>query len=105
MPARTVSLASLQADWHQQTVRLLAPATLDFANGARAIDHLRLGLRQAVLEVNGRVSPTLDLTASLRNLPADIAAIAAPSAAADGTIAAEARLTGTTGPAQPERSA
>lgn len=94
VPARTVSLASLQADWHQQTVRLLAPATLDFANGAGAIDHLRLGLRQAVLELNGRVSPTLDLSASLRNLPADIAAFAAPSAAADGTITAAARLTG-----------
>jgi translocation and assembly module TamB len=94
VPARTVSLASLQADWKQQTVRLLAPAGLDFANGGSAIGHLRLGLGQAVLEVSGRISPTLDLTASLRNLPADIAAIAAPSVAADGTIAAEARLTG-----------
>jgi translocation and assembly module TamB len=93
VPGRSISLASLQADWNQQAVRLLAPATLSFANGA-AIDRLRLGLRQAVLEVNGRVTPTLDLTASLRNLPADIAAIVAPSAAADGTIAADARLTG-----------
>ena len=100
VPGRTISLASLQADWNQQTVRLLAPATLSFANGA-AIDRLRLGLRQAVLEVNGRVTPTLDLTASLRNLPADIAAIVAPSAAADGTIAADARLTGSL--ARPDR--
>jgi translocation and assembly module TamB len=99
VPARAVSVASLQADWKQQTVRLLAPAKVDFANGGGAIDHLRIGLRQAVLEVNGRVSPTLDLTASLRNLPADIAAVAAPSVAADGTIAVEARLTGS--PARP----
>jgi translocation and assembly module TamB len=96
VPARKLSLATLQADWHDQTVRLLAPATLAFANGATTVDRLRLGLRQAVLEANGRIAPTLDLTARLRNLPADIAAIVAPSAAADGTIAADARLTGTT---------
>ena len=79
VPARTVALGSLQADWQQQSVRLLAPATLNFANGGAAIGQVRLGLRQAVLEVAGRVSPTLDLTAKLRNLPADIAAIAAPA--------------------------
>ncbi len=94
-----ISLASLQAEWKQQTVRLLGPARLTFVNGATTIDRLRLGLRRATLEVNGRVSPTLDLTANLRNLPADIAAIVAPAAAVDGTIAAEARLTGS--PAQP----
>jgi len=91
---RSVALASLQAAWKQQTLRLLAPATLSFANGA-AIDHLRLGLRQAVLAVNGRINPTLDLTASLRDLPADLASIAVPSLSPAGTIAAEARLTGT----------
>jgi translocation and assembly module TamB len=94
LPARRVSVSSLQADWRQQTVRLLAPAILELANGGATIGNLRLGLRQAVLAVNGRVSPTLDLTASLRNLPADIAAVASPSLALDGTIAADARLTG-----------
>jgi translocation and assembly module TamB len=100
VPVRTLSVSSLQADWRQQTLRLLAPARLSFAAGGAAVDHLRLGLRQAVLEVNGRVSPVLDLTASLRNLPADIAAVVVPSVAADGTISAEARLTGT--PARPQ---
>ena len=94
LPARRVSVSSLQADWQQQTVRLLAPASLELANGGATIGNLRLGLRQAVLAVNGRVSPTLDLTASLRNLPADIAAVASPSLALEGTIAADARLTG-----------
>ena len=93
VPARSVALSSLQAAWKQQTLRLLAPATFDLAHGG-TVDHLRLGLRQAVLTVNGRVSPTLDLTATLRDLPADLAAVAAPSIAASGTIAAEARLTG-----------
>jgi translocation and assembly module TamB len=93
VPARSVSVASLQGAWKQQTLRLLAPTTLDFAAGA-TVGHARLGLGQAVLEVNGRVSPTLDLTANLRNLPAGIAASASPAFAADGTIAAQARLTG-----------
>jgi len=92
-PARSMAMSSFQAAWRQQTLRLLAPATLSLANGT-AIDHLRLGLRQAVLAVNGRISPTLDLTASLRDLPADLASVAAPSIAAAGTIGAEARLTG-----------
>ena len=94
VPTRSVALSSLQAMWKQETLRLLAPATLSFAGGG-TIDHLRLGLRQAVLSVNGRISPTLDLTASLRDLPADLAAVAVPSVKASGTIAAEARLTGT----------
>ena len=72
MPAgQTVNLASLQADWRQQSLRLLAPVRIGFSDGV-TIDKLRLGLRQAVLEVSGRAGATLDLTASLRNLPADL---------------------------------
>jgi translocation and assembly module TamB len=85
--ARTMSLTSLDADWRQQTVRLLAPARIGFSDGV-AIDRLRLGLRQAVLEVSGRAGATLDLTASLRNLQADLVD-------ADGTVRADARITGT----------
>ncbi|HUB44637.1 MAG TPA: translocation/assembly module TamB domain-containing protein [Acetobacteraceae bacterium] len=91
--AKSIALSSLQAAWKQETVRLLAPATVSLGTGA-AIGNLRLGLRQAVLAVNGRVSPTLDLTASLRDLPADLASVAVPSVSAAGTIGAEVRLTG-----------
>ncbi len=97
--ARTLALAKLEASWKQQAIRLLAPAKLGFADGV-AIDRLRLRFRQAELTVSGSAGRTLDLTASLRNLPADIGAIASPSLAADGTIAADARLTGTS--AQPK---
>ena len=95
MTARRLTVASFTADWKQQPVRLLAPARVDFANGL-AIDRLRVGLREAVLELQGRASPTLDLTANLQNLPASLASVAAPSLHASGTIAANARLTGTT---------
>jgi len=98
VPGKVLALASLQADWKQLPVRLLAPVRIGFADGV-SLDRLRLGLRQGVLEVSGRTGKTLDLTATLRNLPVDVAAIADPSLAADGTVNAEARVSGTS--AQP----
>jgi translocation and assembly module TamB len=98
-PGRALTVASLEADWHDQTARLLQPLRLGFGSSV-TVEHLRLGLRQAVLAVDGRVSPTLDLTASLRDLPAELAAVVNPALAANGTLAAEARLTGT--PARPD---
>ena len=92
--ARTVAIASLAGEWHGLPVRLLAPARVSFSNGV-AVDRLRLGVRQAVLDVSGRVGSTLDVTASLRNLPADIGTVLSPSYAADGVIEADARITGT----------
>jgi translocation and assembly module TamB len=94
VPQRGVMLASLQAEWKQLTLRLLAPARINAADGV-AVDNMRLGLQQAVLAINGKAGSTLDLTASLRDLPADIAAIASPQLAANGTISADARITGT----------
>ncbi|HET6308377.1 MAG TPA: translocation/assembly module TamB domain-containing protein [Rhodopila sp.] len=96
---RTLALNRLEASWKQQTLRLLAPVRLAFADGV-AMDRLRLGFRQAQLTVSGRAGSTLDVTASLRDLPADVAAIVDPAFAADGVIAADVRLTGTT--ARPE---
>ena len=96
---KTLALARMEATWKQQTLRLLAPAKFAFADGL-AMDHLRLGFRQAVLTVAGSAGSKLDLTASLRNLPADIGSIIDPAYAADGVIAADARLTGTS--ARPE---
>jgi translocation and assembly module TamB len=97
--AKRLSLARLEASWKQQVLKLLAPAKIDFADGV-AVDRLRLGIRQAELVVSGRAGSKLDLTASLRNLPADIGAIVDPAFAADGVIAADAHLTGTS--ARPE---
>ena len=95
---RTLALARLEATWKQQVLRLLQPARIGFADGVD-VDRLRLGLRQAELDVSGRAGSALDLTARLR-LPADLAAIVSPDYAADGAIAADARITGTT--ARPE---
>ena len=97
VPGRQVALSALQATGKGETLRLLAPAAVRFGDGV-AVDRLRLGVRSAVLEVAGRLSPALDVTASLR-APADIAVAFAPDLAADGTVQVDARLTGT--PAQP----
>ncbi len=96
---KTLALSRLNASWKQQDLRLLAPVKLTFSDGV-AMDRLRLGFRQAELIVSGSAGSHLDLTASLRNLPADIGSIANPAFAADGIIAADARLTGTS--ARPE---
>ena len=102
-PAKQLRLDTLQIQAHPpalptpETVKLLAPATIRFAEGL-SLDHLRLGLRQATLDVAGRLSPTLDATISLRT-PADIAAIVAPALAMDGAVTLDAKLGGT--PAQP----
>jgi translocation and assembly module TamB len=95
--ATGLSLGTLQGAWGGETVRLLAPSRIGFTGGV-TIDRLDLGFRQGQLALAGRVGPAdaLNLTATLTNLPADIAAIVAPAFAADGTIAGEARLTGTT---------
>ena len=55
-PARSLTIASLDAEWKQQPVHLLAPVRIDFANGM-TIDHLRVGLHQAVLALQGPAAP------------------------------------------------
>jgi translocation and assembly module TamB len=96
---RTLALARMEASWKDQVLRLLAPARIGFADGV-SMDRVRLGFQQAVLDLSGSAGSKLDLTATLRNLSANAAAIADPSLAADGVIAADVRLTGTS--AQPE---
>ncbi|HEY2541135.1 MAG TPA: translocation/assembly module TamB domain-containing protein, partial [Stellaceae bacterium] len=96
---RVAALSSLQAIWKGEDLHLLGPARIGFRDGL-SLDHLRLGLRQGEIDANGRASPTLDLTLTMRNLPADLAAVFAPGVAADGVLRGDAHLTGT--PTRPE---
>ncbi len=95
---RQVALTSLQAGWKGVEARLLAPARIDLAQGV-SVDRLRLGVGDATLDVSGRASPTLDVTAELRHVTPDLAKLFLPHVQADGTLQADARLTGT--PTQP----
>jgi translocation and assembly module TamB len=96
---RVAALSTLQATWKGENLHLLGPARIGFGNGL-TLDHLRLGLRQGVIEANGRVSPTLDLTLAMRNLPADLTAAFAPGFALDGVLRGDGRFTGT--PTRPQ---
>lgn len=99
VPAKTVQLGALTADWKGQAVRLLGPARVSFGDGV-AVDRLRIGFQTAVLELAGRAAPKLDLTASLRGVTPDLAKPFAPDLDAAGQISADAKLTGT--PAAPQ---
>ena len=98
VPGKAVQLAALTADWKGQAVRLLAPARVSFGDGV-AVDRLRVGLQTAVLDVAGRLTPALNLTATLRGVTPDLAKPFAPGVDAAGDISADAKLTGT--PANP----
>ncbi len=93
VPAKSVRLNTLQVAAKGETARLLGPATVRFG-GPVAVDRLRVGLQSAVLDVAGQLSPRLDATVTVR-APASVAAIASPDLKLAGTIALDAKLTGT----------
>jgi translocation and assembly module TamB len=90
-----LQLASLEAKYHGQTVKLLSPATVSFADGL-AIGDLKLGAQQAILEIDGRISPTLDMRASLKQVKPDLVNAFVPGLLATGTVQANAELQGST---------
>jgi translocation and assembly module TamB len=90
---KKVTIEALQASWKGETLRLLAPAQIAFAEGV-ALKGLRLGIRDAVLEASGSISPTLDLTAKVRNLSPSLASAFVPDLEAAGNVSAEAALSG-----------
>jgi translocation and assembly module TamB len=89
---RVAALSRLETIWKGEDLHPLAPARVGFGDGI-TLDHLRLGIRQATIEANGRVSPTLDLTVALRNFSGAMAAAFVPGVAADGMLRGAARLT------------
>jgi translocation and assembly module TamB len=94
IPAKQLTLNTAQAGAGSERLRLLAPARLDFANGL-ALDRARLEFAGAVLDLAGRVSPTLDLVASLRSPTLAPMHQFVPSLPASGAVDAQVRLGGT----------
>lgn len=90
---RALRLMSLQAQYRQQSLRLLAPALLSFGDGL-AVDHLRLGAGDAVLLLEGRLTPTLQARASLRNFSPALLRPWLPDLDAQGRVDADAELHG-----------
>lgn len=92
--AKTVTLQALSADYKTEVLRLRAPARIAFGNGV-SVDQLRLALGAATIDVAGKISPALSLTASVRNVTPDLAKPVAPDLAAQGVLSADAKLSGT----------
>jgi translocation and assembly module TamB len=90
---RELEVTSAGAEYRGETLRLLSPTRLSFLDGI-TIKQLKLGAQQAVLEIDGRVSPTLDLRVSLRQVNPALVNAFVPGLLAEGTIAAEASLQG-----------
>ena len=91
--AHTARLDTTALDYRGQSARLLAPAIFSFADGI-AVDRLRVGAQQAVLELAGRLAPNLDLQASLRGVTPALLKPYLPQLDAAGTLGMDAKLTG-----------
>ena len=90
---RELQLAKLEARYHGQSIHLLQPTRVAFREGL-AIQQLRIGAQEAVLAVDGRVSPELDLHASLKQLEPDLINAFVPDLLAAGLIEADVQVQG-----------
>jgi translocation and assembly module TamB len=88
-----IRLDAAAADYRDQKLRLLSPARLSYENGVR-IDELKLGAQNAVLQVAGELSPSLDMRASLKHVDAKLINAFLPDALAEGSVDADALLRG-----------
>ena len=87
-------LGSATFDYRGQQLRLLSPLRLSYGNGL-SIDQLKLGVGDAVLQLEGEISPSLDLRASLQHVNPQLINVFLPDAVSEGTIDGQARLQGT----------
>jgi translocation and assembly module TamB len=86
-------LQQMQAHYHGQTLRLLAPARLSYADGL-TLNKLRLGMQRAVISVDGRVAPALDVHTSVHELNSALVSAFVPGVLAAGSLDADAQLAG-----------
>jgi translocation and assembly module TamB len=93
MRAHELRLAKLEAQYHGQDIRLLSPAKISFGEGL-AIEQLKIGAQEAALVIDGRVSPALDLRASLKQLKPELINAFVPDLLASGTIQADLQVQG-----------
>ena len=89
-----LDIASLQGTAQGQTLRLAGPTSITYAPQI-TLGNTSLALGGSTLQIAGRVSPTLDLTASLRAIPGELVKLADPKLGAEGTLSADARIQGT----------
>jgi translocation and assembly module TamB len=91
---RELRLTALRADYREQTLQLLAPATISFGDGI-VLGQLRLGDEGTVVQAAGRLTPRLELTASLRDFTPAVLRAVWPDLKGEGHVDADADLIGT----------
>jgi len=94
LDAKEVQLASLQASYHDEDLRLLNPAKVQFAQDL-TIQQLKLGIQDATVEVDGELSPALDVKAAVHHVDPKLINAFVPNLLASGTADAQATLGGT----------
>jgi translocation and assembly module TamB len=95
LDARSLALERIEMHYHGQTLRLLAPARVSFADGL-VISKLELGMQRAVMMVDGRLSPTLDIRAFVHHVDPALINAFMPDTLLQGTLDADVRLEGKT---------
>jgi translocation and assembly module TamB len=94
MGSRRLNLRTMQGTWKGAPFALAHASTLDLSAGV-AIDSLDAIVAGARLHATGRVSPKLDLTASLDHVTAQTWRPFLPSLSVDGELSAKIRALGT----------
>ena len=93
IPARAVNLTSLSGTWRGLSANLQGPVAIE-TEPAVAVRHLKLLLAGGSVALDGVVSPRLNATIALANLPVSIVNNFMPGLGATGTLSADAALTG-----------
>jgi translocation and assembly module TamB len=91
---RQVVFNTLQAKYRGQTAALAQPATLTFGSTV-GVDRLLLRVADGQLTASGTLSPRLQLRATAQNVSTTLITPFVPQLAPEGTISANADLTGT----------
>ena len=93
LAGEVLKLQSAHGTYRGQPMRLLSSAQFSYANGL-AISGLKIGAQEAVFDLQGRLMPELDARASLHNLKPSLVNKFVPDLLGQGTIQAQAQLSG-----------
>lgn len=91
---QSLNLQQLKADWHGESVSLIAPALVSYSDGIR-VNHFRLAAGGGTIAVSGQVSPMLALTGKAEGIRAEAISLFLPEVSVSGTLSATADLRGT----------
>jgi translocation and assembly module TamB len=94
MIKQQVALSALDAEYRGEKAHLTSPAHFDLAKGI-AVDRLHLTAAGAQADIAGRLSPSLDATASVTHVTSRLAKLFVPSLDVNGVLSADAKLAGT----------